>query len=46
MSTFTGSSKIIKAGGAKPDELEIAVAQEIYNLEVKYLYLLFHKNVF
>lgn len=28
------ASKIVKAGGAQPDELEASVAQELANLEV------------
>jgi hypothetical protein len=29
------SSKIVKAAGAQPDELELSVAQELLNLEVR-----------
>jgi small subunit ribosomal protein S7e len=29
----TGKHKIVKTGGAVPDELELSVAQEIFNLE-------------
>lgn len=32
------SGKIIKAGGAEPDELELSVAQELFNLEVSVLF--------
>jgi hypothetical protein len=28
------SGKIVKAGGAEPDEFEQSVAQELFNLEV------------
>mmetsp|Transcript_37060 Transcript_37060/g.37722 ORF Transcript_37060/g.37722 Transcript_37060/m.37722 type:complete len:195 (-) Transcript_37060:122-706(-) len=31
---FTGSHKIVKSGGAEPDEFEAQVAQELYNLEI------------
>ena len=31
---FTGRQKIVKAGGAEPDEFESQVAQELFNLEV------------
>ena len=31
---LTGRQKIVKAGGAEPDELEAQVAQELLNLEV------------
>ena len=33
---FNGRQKIIKAGGAEPDEFEAQVAQELFNLEVKF----------
>jgi hypothetical protein len=32
---LTGRQKIVKTGGAEPDELEAQVAQELLNLEVK-----------
>jgi hypothetical protein len=32
---FKMSSKIVKAAGAQPDELELSVAQELLNLEVR-----------
>lgn len=32
---LTGRQKIVKAGGAQPDELESQVAQELLNLEVR-----------
>ena len=31
------SGKIIKAGGAEPDDLELSVAQELLNLEVSFI---------
>jgi hypothetical protein len=33
---LSGRSKIVKAGGAQPDEFETLVAQELMNLEVLY----------
>jgi small subunit ribosomal protein S7e len=32
---FTGRKKILKAGGAEPDDFEKRVAQEIFNLEAR-----------
>lgn len=29
------ASKIVKSGGAQPDEFELSVAQELLNLEVR-----------
>jgi small subunit ribosomal protein S7e len=34
MSVFTGRGKIVKANGAEPDEFEVQVAQELFNLEM------------
>ncbi len=34
---FAGRQKIVKSGGAEPDEFEASVAQEIFNLEVIFI---------
>jgi len=34
------SGKIVKAGGAEPDEFEQSVAQELFNLEVLLLLII------
>lgn len=34
---LSGSQKIVKAGGAAASDLEIAVANELFNLEVRYI---------
>lgn len=33
--SFAGRQKIVKSGGAEPDEFEAAVAQELFNMEVR-----------
>eukprot|EP01084_Bolivina_argentea_P135236 238349_1 len=32
--SFAGRNKIVKSGGAEPDEFEANVAQELYNMEM------------
>lgn len=34
--SLSGRDKIVKAGGAAPSELELTVANEIFNLEVSF----------
>jgi hypothetical protein len=36
---FAARQKIVKAGGAAPDEFESQVAQELLNLEVIYYFI-------
>lgn len=38
--SFTGRQKIVKAGGAEPDEFEASVAQELFTMEVHFILIL------
>lgn len=36
--SFAGRQKIVKAAGAEPDEFEATVAQELFNMEVRFFH--------